>query len=230
VALVFDYESAWAWETQPQGADFDYFRLCFEAYRALRRLGLDIDIVPPTTADLSPYRLALVPGLCTLSDTLTQALTAFRGTVLAGPRTNAKTPDFAIPVPLPPNLPGLAAKVARVESLPPGTEVRLAQGGAYRHWFEHLDTAAASEHTQDGAPAIATAGKLHYLAGWPDEDLWHRLLHAACGVEGIETHDLPDSLRLRGTPTHHVLMNYGPAPVTWAGHTLPPAGVKLVPR
>ena len=27
VALIFDYAAAWAWETQPQGADFDYFRL-----------------------------------------------------------------------------------------------------------------------------------------------------------------------------------------------------------
>jgi len=230
VALVFDYESAWAWETQPQGADFDYFRLCFEAYRGLRRLGLDIDIIPPTTADLSPWRLVLVPGLCTLHDALTQALTAFTGTVIAGPRTNAKTREFAIPVPLPPNLPGLACTVARVESLPPGTEVRLADGGTFRHWFEHLDTAAALEQTHDGHPAIATAGKLHYLAGWPDPDLWHRLFHTACATEGIETHDLPGDLRLRGTPTHHVLLNYGPEPVTWAGHTLPPAGVKLVPR
>ena len=227
---MFDYESAWAWETQPQGADFDYFRLCFEAYRALRRLGLDIDIVPPGTADLSPWRLVLVPGLCTLSDALKGALGRFDGTVIAGPRTNAKTRDFAIPVPLPPNLPGLAATVALVESLPPGTEVRLAGGGAFRHWFEHLDTAAATETAVDGRPAVATAGRLHYLAGWPDPDLWHRLLHAACATEGVETHDLPDGLRLRGTATHHVLMNYGPDPVTWAGHTLPPAGVALVPR
>ena len=38
-ALVFDYASAWAWETQPQGRDFSYFRLVFETYRGLRRLG-----------------------------------------------------------------------------------------------------------------------------------------------------------------------------------------------
>ena len=29
-ALVFDYPSAWAWEAQPHGADFDYFALCFD--------------------------------------------------------------------------------------------------------------------------------------------------------------------------------------------------------
>jgi beta-galactosidase len=64
---VFDYASAWAWETQPQGRDFSYFRLVFETYRALRRLGLNIDILPPDTADLSGYALVLAPGVATLS-------------------------------------------------------------------------------------------------------------------------------------------------------------------
>ena len=62
VALVFDYESAWGWDTQPQGADFDMFRLAFAAYRALRRAGLSVDILPPDTADLSPYKLVLAPA------------------------------------------------------------------------------------------------------------------------------------------------------------------------
>ncbi|MEM6729728.1 MAG: beta-galactosidase, partial [Pseudomonadota bacterium] len=40
VGLIFDYESAYAWEAQPQGKDFDYFHLVYEFYRALRALGL----------------------------------------------------------------------------------------------------------------------------------------------------------------------------------------------
>jgi beta-galactosidase len=47
VAIVFDYASAWAWEIQPQGREFDYFRLVFEFYRTLRRLGLSVDFLPP---------------------------------------------------------------------------------------------------------------------------------------------------------------------------------------
>ena len=68
VALVFDYASAWAWEIQPQGRDFSYFRLVFDIYRGLRRLGLNVDILPPDTADLSAYKLVLAPGVATLSD------------------------------------------------------------------------------------------------------------------------------------------------------------------
>ncbi len=47
VALIFDYASDWAWRTQPQGADFDYFRLSFAFYRALRRAGLSVDVIAP---------------------------------------------------------------------------------------------------------------------------------------------------------------------------------------
>jgi beta-galactosidase len=32
VGLVFDYVSAWAWDIQPQGRDFSYFRLVFDTH------------------------------------------------------------------------------------------------------------------------------------------------------------------------------------------------------
>ena len=85
----------------------------------LRQPDDDIDILPPDTADLSGYKLVLAPGVATLSDAFLSALSAHKGTALIGPRSNAKTTEFATPVPLPPNLPNLSATVARVESLPP---------------------------------------------------------------------------------------------------------------
>jgi len=61
VALVFDYESCWAWQTQPQGEDFDYFVLCFEFYRSLRRNGLSVDILSSQVDTLDGYSLVLAP-------------------------------------------------------------------------------------------------------------------------------------------------------------------------
>lgn len=230
VAIVFDYASAWAWETQPQGRDFDYFRLVFEAYRALRRLGLDIDVIPPDTADLSPWRLVLAPGVATLSDPFRAALGRFAGTAILGPRTNAKTAEMAIPVPLPPALPGLEATVTLVESLPPGIEHPLKAGGKVRRWLEHLQTAAeVVEETTEGHPVLVRAGRLNYLAAWPCNTTWMRLLGDAARAEGLATADLPDGLRLRGTPTHRFAFNYGPEPVEWEGTTIPPAGVHWWP-
>ncbi|WP_226782903.1 beta-galactosidase [Oceaniglobus trochenteri] len=224
VALVFDYASAWAWETQPQGADFDYFRLTFATYRALRRAGLSVDVVN-ATGDILGYDLILAPGIATLPQSLLDQLARFKGTALIGPRSNAKTPEMAIPVPLPPNLPGLDAVVSLVESLPPGTTVPLEQGGAFAHWFEHLDSAAVSETTADGRPAIASAGKLHYLAGWPDEAAFDRIIAGACAAVGIETIALPEGLRIRDTTTHRFWFNYSPEDITFRGLTHKAAGV-----
>lgn len=226
VGLVFDYASAWAWETQPQGRDFSYFRLVFETYRALRRLGLNIDILPPDTADVSAYTLVLAPGVATLSDQFLAALKRHKGLSLIGPRTNAKTAEFATPVPLPPNLPGLAATVARVESLPPDVPVDLPEGGALRHWREKLETSATVvEHSKDGWPALVRAGGLHYLAGWADETALGRIVVKLCQEAGLSTIDLPEGLRSRDSATHRFLFNYNAEPVTWAGQEIPPAGV-----
>ncbi|MEY4698352.1 MAG: hypothetical protein RIT14_2780 [Pseudomonadota bacterium] len=226
VALVFDYASAWAWAVQPQGRDFDYFRLVFAFYRGLRRLGLNIDILPPDVADLSAYRLVLAPGVATLSAPLLVALAGFGGAALIGPRSNAKTGDFATPVPLPPNLPGMAATVARVESLPPDVTVPLQAGGAFVHWREKLEAGAeVVEITTDGWPALVRAGGLHYLAGWPDEAALDRMLAALCAAQGIATEMLPEGLRRRDSDTHRFWFNYNPVPVERSGVTIPAAGV-----
>ena len=156
VALIFDYASDWAWEIQPQGRDFSYFRLVFHIYKGLRRLGLNVDILPPDTADLSAYKLVLAPGL--VHPVRPPESRPCRASGHGDPSARApipRPPNFAIPVPLPPNLPGLDAHVTRVESLPPDVPVPLAEGGNLLHWREKLEgTATVVEMAEDGWPAL----------------------------------------------------------------------------
>ncbi len=49
-------------EIQPQGREFDYFRLMFDFYKALRSLGLSIDIKSSRDNDFSGYKLVAVPA------------------------------------------------------------------------------------------------------------------------------------------------------------------------
>ena len=99
----------------------------------LHRLSGSHDVVLDDVLTPLDHALDLrAPGVATLSDALLAALAKFQGAALIGPRSNAKTVEFATPVPLPPNLPGLDAVVARVESLPPDVPVELGQGGALR--------------------------------------------------------------------------------------------------
>ncbi|NNL35854.1 MAG: beta-galactosidase, partial [Silicimonas sp.] len=230
-ALMFDYQAGWVFDTQPQGADFTYFGLVLDAYRALRRAGLSIDILPPDAA-LDGYRLILAPGLAIMPDDLKSRLANSDATVIVGPRSGAKTTDGAIPVPLPPALPGLDATVNFVESLPPGADVPFADGpGAFIRWSEDLDTRAdvvvATEH---GTPALVRSDRLHYLAGWPDREGWDRIVSLAATDAGLATVMLPRGLRLRETAAHVFAFNYAPVALDWNGETIPPAGVRWWPK
>jgi beta-galactosidase len=226
VALIFDYASAWAWATQPQGRGFDYFNVAFSFYKGLRKLGLSVDILPPETADLSAYKLVLAPAIATMPPVLLAALGTHQGSSLIGPRSNSKTADFSISTPLAPNLPGLDCVVSRVETLPPDLPVPLALGGQFGLWREKLEgSAEVVEQTGDGWPALVAAGGLHYLAGLPDEAALARILVRLCAAQGIEATPLPEGLRCRQSGGKRFWFNYGAAAVTYAGRTLEPAGV-----
>ncbi len=230
VALVFDYPSDWVWHTQPQGAGCNYFRLCFEMYRGLRKLGLDVDIIP-ATASLDGYKLILVPGLCHLPHDLPSRLSASGAISVLGPRTGSKTEELSISDPLPPNLPGLEATVAYVESLRPDMPRPLQGGGMIRNWMERVETPLTPRFvTEDGTPVLIGDGPLRYLAGWPDEAALARMLDLLGAEAGLDLNPLPDGLRTRNTASHHFAFNYANHSQTYRDQTLPPAGVGWWPR
>ena len=231
VALVFDYASAWAWAVQPQGMDFDYFRLVFSAYRALRRAGLSVDILPPDASDLSAYKLVMIPGMMAIGAPLMSALSTVDGQVIVGPRSNAKTPELTIPVPLPPELSGVPAQVTEVESLPPWDALPTAGGGSIRHWFERLDGDAPVQiATKDDRPVLVGEEPVRYLAGWPDDVLWDRIVSEAADDVGLEIETLPEGLRIRDTLGHRFAFNYGGSSVIYRETHIPAAGVAWWPR
>lgn len=226
VALVFDYASAWGWSVQPQGLGCDYFRLVFEMYRGLRKLGLSVDIIPPDTTTLEGYALVLAPGVLTLTDALKSAIAQTNAQVILGPRTNAKTEALSIPIPLPPAINGLNATVSRVETIRADMPIAVQNGGHIKLWFEQLDTTEdAIEATKAGAPILIQSANLSYLAGWPDETLLQRLLTRAATDAGLTPEPLPQDIRIRDTGKTHFIFNHGPDPVTYNGQTIPPAGV-----
>lgn len=226
VALIFDYESDWAWQVQPQGADFGFFALAFDAYRACRRAGLNVDILPPDTADLSEYAITLAPGLMCLSDPLRAALAAYKGIALIGPRTDTKTLELSIPTPMGPNIPGLDVTVTLTESLPPIANVPLDGGGQFLRWFEHLEgTAPVLRRSAAGQPAIMGTPHLRTLAGWPCDETFFALIHDLASEAGLSPMDLPEGLRVRDTVSHRFVFNYAPEAQDWQGTEIPAAGV-----
>jgi beta-galactosidase len=226
IALVFDYASQWAWEVQPQGTGCDYFQLVFEVYKGLRKLGFSIDIIPADTADLAGYALVLAPGAITLTDAFKTAIAAAQAQVVLGPRTNSKTANLAIPVPLPPNIDGLDVTISRVETLRPDTPEPFADGGHYMLWREQIETTEnVLEADAQNRPLMVRARNLSYLAAWPDAAALRRILTRAATDASLTPQDLPQDIRIRDTGQTRFIFNHGPDPVAFEGHTLPPAGV-----
>ncbi len=214
VAMVFDYASYWATTIQPQGRDFRYEELVFRWYEALRRLGLDVDVVRPG-GDVSGYALVVVPTLINVSDDALSALQAARGKILIGPRAGSRDRNFRIPDSLPPGpLAELAGtRVTQVATLRPGLThpVAGAVTGAVVRWRDHVQTSAeVLAQFTDGGPALTQHGQVLALHGWPDETLLSSLVVHAARNAGLETIPLPVHIRLRRRGSWWVFTNYGP--------------------
>ncbi|WP_433791325.1 beta-galactosidase [Actinoplanes sp. CA-252034] len=179
VALLFSWESWWSAEGEARPSQaVTYLDQVHSAHGALRALGVTTDVVPPG-ADLSRYRVVVVPGLYMVSDTDAQAIadyvsaggrlvvTYFSGIV--DERDRIRLGGY----------PGAFRDVLGVLAeefapLLPGAEVALSNGGTGALWTERLRTTTASviatyeDGPMAGIPAITRnehgAGTAWYIA------------------------------------------------------------------
>ena len=246
VALLFDYASVWAMQVQPQGADESALRVAFDAYSALRSLGLDVDIVA-TDADLIPYRMIVMPALPIASDALAEQLAATSAQIVLYPRSGAKTEALGIVDGLPPGpLRRLIdVRVLRVESLRPGSQLALRwQGRQYvaERWREFVEPGAGvavRARFDDGQPALLQQGRTRYLAARVDAALEQRWLADAAAAAGLAPQPLPEGIRLRHRGELLFVFNYNATPhrlavpqAEWllGGPMLAPHGVSIARR
>ena len=230
VALVFSYEAAWVCDIQPQGQSFRYLELAFEWYSALRKLGLDIDIVAPD-ADLSNYEAVFVPTLPIMPFGFVEGLGALDCPVLIGPRSGSKTEQFSIPETL---APGelqslLPLAVTRVESLRDG-ESASGDKWSISRWREDIESELSPELAlKDGSGVVYVNDNIRYCAAWPDCSLLDLLVARIAEAAGLAPIDLPEGLRLRRTATHVFAFNYSAKPIHFdlTGETIDPAGVSI---
>lgn len=155
VALILDYNAAFLLEAQPQGGvwststfedfTFIYQQLVVEWFSALRRLGIDVDVVGPYDK-LDGYKLVVAPSLPQLNADLEGNIAAYNGSLVVGPRSGSKVPTLSIPKGLPPYAGALRdrlpIKITRVESLRSDSGDQVSYGGetwnvtAWSEWLE----------------------------------------------------------------------------------------------
>jgi beta-galactosidase len=242
VAIVYDYEAAWVIDIQPQSEAFVYSTEVFRFYRAVRQLGLNVDIVPQG-GDLTGYRLILVPPLPIVRPEFLEALRRSSGLVLFGPRLGSKTEHFRFPDDLPPGpmQEFLPLRVRRVDSLPSFAPQSVRWNGklyAAETWVEQVTSDLEPvARFEDGQGALFRHGRFFYLAGLPDDRWLGDLVKMAVTEQQLPIVNLPEGVRSRRFGLLRCFFNYNPYPVqlspgesfeTLIGDLrLPPAGVLI---
>ncbi|QYJ07761.1 beta-galactosidase [Qipengyuania flava] len=215
-ALVFDYAAEWMTQIQPQGEGKSALWAAFRSYSALRKLGLNVDIVSPG-ASLDGYALVVVPCQPIVSDTLAASLDNFDGQLVIGPRSGSRGMDFAIPDTL---APGKLAElvggtVTLSESWRPGLLI-AGEGWEGTGWFDHLEGEAEPDMTgSDGRVACWKHGKTRYAACWPEGSFIDALIARAAADAGLPSAPLPEGLRQRRVGDRLFTFDYTDASVRW---------------
>lgn len=202
IAMLTDVEAIWLSDIEQQGAGYDFKRVEFAFYSALRELGLDIDFVSPSN-DLSGYKMIVAPCLPFIDEDFIERCKSSGAHILLGPRSGAKTTEFSVPDNLPPgalqNVLGI--KVLSVETLRPDCPVALRWNDETfeaHSWCEELvangDVAVLATY-KDG-PAIVQKDQFTYMGTLTDEGFLKRFLADQCKSAGIPTVDLPTDMRL----------------------------------
>jgi beta-galactosidase len=204
VALVIDPASGWVDDIERQGAGYRYPEVVFQYYRVLRSLGIDVDFISSGEARLDGYKLIVAPALTMPDKAAIKALSASSGFLLFGPRSGAKTQEFAISEGLPPGplREFLPIKVVAVETLRPdcngGIEYKdeSHESGKWRETIEPGDCDVLATY-EDGTPAAVRSGRSLYLATLTDDTFLKSLLVDVCAEASIAITPLPPTLRLR---------------------------------
>ena len=172
VAIMHSYDCRFAFQIQPNRADFRYAELIAGYYRALFARNVPVDVISPT-ADLSVYKLVIVPALYVLTEEMAAHLRQYveaGGVLIITARSGVKDDGNTV-VAMP--LPGLLADLCGVEieeydlspaglANPLQFSAPIVTGGEATLWYDILKprtAAVMARYTQDyytGKPAITS--------------------------------------------------------------------------
>jgi beta-galactosidase len=106
----------------------------------------------------------------------------------------------------------IASRTGKVSSKGPGVRIPVSGAicGAAERWREHIEAEGAIlARFDDGAPAIAAKDKRLYVAFWPDAEALASLMDHATRRAGLDTHRLPEPIRIRRRGDLLFVFNYG---------------------
>jgi beta-galactosidase len=205
-AIMLSYETRFAFQIQQNNPQFYYSSHVGSYYDALHCQNISTDFVAPH-ADLTPYKLVIVPALYVADEAAADNLRRFvenGGTLIVTPRSGVKEPsNTVVSLPLPGLLAGLCGvEVAEYDSLLAGQTRSLnfvlpefTGNGEAAIWCDMLEpkgAQVAAVYTSDyyaGQPAVTVndvgAGQTIYVGTMGDESLVQSVVQYAINKAGV---------------------------------------------
>lgn len=213
VALIFDYETQWMSDIQPQAGGWCYEEIAQDWYAEVRKLGLDIDIVQQG-APLDQYRLVVIPTLFHVRPETTLVLKTTSAQIVIGPRSGSKDAHGRIAKPLPPGplMDLIPVKVVRSETTPAlaGESAAAPAKGSWRLWRDDIETDLRPEICDlAGRPILFRHASTRLFAALPDATLLRHVIKSAATDAGLRPVNLPAGVRIRRTRDAVFAFNYG---------------------
>ena len=226
---------------KPSGVSYNEVLRPF--YDALYRMNAEVDFIDPSTRDLTPYKLIVVPALYVASDAEIERLNAFAsagGHLFYTFKSGFSDENVKVRATV---QPGLIAKAAGVEysqfTPPVGVGVKgeavgpAGEDNAVRWWMELLTPTTAQvearyDHPVWGRYAAMTRnsygrGEVAYLGFMPSDALVERILEQEVKRAGLwaapQTYRFPLIVRsgqLSNGHAVHYFLNYSDKPVHYA--------------
>lgn len=214
IALLYDYEADWMAELDGQSEDFHHLRCVLDIYRAARQCGGSIDIVGQD-ADLSGYKLILIPALLHLSDSLLSKLEQLDAQILIGPRSAVKTKTMHLLDEQ--KLDRVAAftgfKPTQTDALARNRPMAAQLGninGEVHIWHDRGQIIGIAEgQTENQDALLIHQNNVTCLTGWADERLLNRIMSSQFEKAGLDVYDMPEFMRMRKHANLIIFTNYG---------------------
>jgi len=242
IALLHTYDSRWAIDFQPHSREYDQQLVLLRFYKPLEQVaessGEAVDIIDPSAAPLSQYKLLVAPSLNVISESLAAKLMAYvqeGGHLLLGPRSGMKDEFNALNVPRQPgplakSLGALVEQYYAIDKSIALSDSDNEHSGTADTWAEQLRITSPGTKAEliysdpgnwlDRQPAMVARrlgrGSIAYLGTLPDESLLRSILADSAKDAGLSAKPtIPEGIEVctrQGLNVDHrvvIVINHG---------------------
>lgn len=203
VALVTGTLNQWVSEIEVQGISYNHQQVEFSYYSALRQLGLAVDFVS-VDCDIENYDIVVAPCLPIVTDEFIEKCKKSKAHLVFGPRSGAKTNEFALAPTLGPGLLQslIPINVLTTETIRPDCSEELYFNSTTfesNRWREELEISSDVDviaNYHDNTPAVVRHGKVNYIASLTCEAFLIEFFDSLASQCNLTTVRLPKGLRM----------------------------------